>query len=1325
MSEDMTQKMLRAVLQSNKNGVSITRLQSDFKSLTGEFIQHRQRGYPSLEAYLRTMPSVARLENRMGEVMCFAGVCEETAHIAQLVARQKSSKKCGRSQMVNCRMRSNLSSQFMFSETRRILRLAPAPLLHPDKSRLRQPAQRGHPGWGMARQTRPRGYGGCSIGGDYRLNDNRFTSNTPLQHRAPSAHASTPAPASVQMKAATPYERRVIYAPRQHKVNGPVLTVNILNHAALPAPSTKPTPPSSSIPPSRQGPSLGCVYNLSQVQGRLKQLLAKYSSGLWLSKLPSVYRDMFCQDLPGQALIDMEKWTSVCLVEKPCSTNRADRLVYPPTPKPKPSTSTSSSTPFNPGFNFSKAAAAKITFIPTFNPRYTFTAKHGSPDLASPTPSRPIVAPSPARPAPPLHIKAVGSPPLAQPLSSPTTTPSSLRNTSLSTPSSLRNSSLSSSPTTTPSSLRNTSCSSPTTTPSSLRNTSCSSPTTTPSSLRNTSCSSPTTTPSSLRNTSCSSPTTTPSSLRNTSCSSPTTTPSSLRNTSCSSPTTTPSSLRNSSLSSPTTPSPLRTLSPLSSRPLPPALSVPADVRSKLKELLSKYPHGLWAHALSSLFLETYKTPFPEGVLNNLSVLLDICTVEFPMPNNKNKAILYGPRMQPTTKSPPPPSGLPVCPSLVPPLEPPRELFPSVLVMDTGDASAVTLRYVGESYSQALEDMEDAMKLFYRQASNQLPVPAPVTGQLATVWVEDEDEVVRVQVTEVMVEKDEVKVYYVDHGFSEVILRTQLMELQQDFLKLPLQATNCRLAGVEAFGVSPVVVRTLESLTLEKILLLEVLERPEQELPLVVLYNTSLDQDLNINACCLHALHDTSMSSTLQESTTFEDVLVTNVYTDGTVFCQVPSRGRRKLQELLEKIEAFFVTQVTSECLVSRPFSGKVCLARYQGNWSRAEITMLHGSKVMDILFIDLGVPASVEITELREIPPPLLHDLLVIPPQAIKCCLADVPTSVWTQEAVVWLKNAVLPSISCSMTISKVDSNRVVHMSLFNTPAPHSPSCSLNHQMALAGLWKPPSQGPARPSPPPTSDPHLDLSDLMGQLSLSTAVGSPLAQPMSPPQAQSEAGGTPTRSDPALEPLAGGVTLPLPPLMELPKAHESMDVFVPVACHPDYFVVQSWQDMFKLVVLMGEMILYYNNLEGDEVPVCVGEVYAAKVENNWHRVLVKGMLTNGLVSVYELDYGKHELVSCILLRTLIEEFRQLPFQAITAQLAGVDQHTWSEAASIVFRNHVEKRPLVAQVESVQEAPLPWDRKLTLYLVDTSRVDADVWVHNIMADFAEEFTTAA
>lgn len=172
----------------------------------------------------------------------------------------------------------------------------------------------------------------------------------------------------------------------------------------------------------------------------------------------------------------------------------------------------------------------------------------------------------------------------------------------------------------------------------------------------------------------------------------------------------------------------------------------------------------------------------------------------------------------------------------------------------------------------------------------------------------------------------------------------------------------------------------------------------------------------------------------------------------------------------------------------------------------------------------------------------------------------------------------------------------------------------------------------------------------------------------------------------------------------------------------------------------------------------------------SWHRVLVKGVLSNSLVSVYELDYGKHELINVSQLRILINEFRHLPFQAIPAQLAGKHKHTanttncvvlnnlnfamdlyfpffysiehhfrfkwrsdvffvcfigvsqssWSEEASIVFRNHVEQRPLVAQIHSIQPGVQPWERKLTVYLVDTSQDHCDVWIHNIMAEFMEE-----
>lgn len=51
----------------------------------------------------------------------------------------------------------------------------------------------------------------------------------------------------------------------------------------------------------------------------------------------------------------------------------------------------------------------------------------------------------------------------------------------------------------------------------------------------------------------------------------------------------------------------------------------------------------------------------------------------------------------------------------------------------------------------------------------------------------------------------------------------------------------------------------------------------------------------------------------------------------------------------------------------------------------------MHGSRVLDILFFDLGVHASVEVFELREIPPPFLRDLTAIPPQvSISVCEGD-----------------------------------------------------------------------------------------------------------------------------------------------------------------------------------------------------------------------------------------------------------------------------------------------------------------------------------------------
>ena len=152
------------------------------------------------------------------------------------------------------------------------------------------------------------------------------------------------------------------------------------------------------------------------------------------------------------------------------------------------------------------------------------------------------------------------------------------------------------------------------------------------------------------------------------------------------------------------------------------------------------------------------------------------------------------------------------------------------IVIKLGKKLFCLFRYVGENYSNAQEAMEVAMCSFYSQGSTHRPLSNPLVGQLIAVRGEGGDELARAQVTEVMA-PNKVKVtnpsvcwmkafcgyssgqcfcikralvcvfvsayqvYYVDYGFSVETSGSNLLELNQDFLSLPFQATNVKLAG--------------------------------------------------------------------------------------------------------------------------------------------------------------------------------------------------------------------------------------------------------------------------------------------------------------------------------------------------------------------------------------------------------------------------------------------------------------------------------------------------------------------------------------------------
>ncbi|KAL6118762.1 tdrd7 [Pungitius sinensis] len=1139
-------KMLRAVLQANKGGVSLSRLQSEYKELTGEQIPHKQMGHNHLDALLASMPSVVCTERiRSGEMVYFASGAHQTAHLAKVVARQRSSKKTGRPHLVNTQMR--------------VKPAAPLVLNAKPQTSLRQPNHRGR---GGARGGGGGGRGG--VHGDFRqardmrdgqsegktgAHPNKMHPNTPNRKENQSAERS-----EKRMTLPSRFQKEVhAHLSRNPQTTGPPVNLN------------------ESFNSGKEKP-----YNPDEVQRRISEILGKYSNGFWVSKLPQIYRELYKQDMPTEAIKDLETWIHICTVEKTCS-NSSELLLYP---AKKPTTT--SSPP------------------PILNPNST----------SAPVPN--------------------SSTPKDQPVQSPTqTTPS------------------------------------------------------------------------------------TPQLTHSGSCSPRTTT---------------------SSSSSPSPPSSPATLSP--------------DLKLKLEELLVKYSNGLWAHALPKLFQDTYKFKLPGHVLENLHLLSGICTIDYPMPDNPKRAILYkgsssaggregiedencNRRNSSTSEG-----ELRVREKLgrrlsnhaVPSLHIPKDEYPSVLVVEATNTNGVIIRYIGEGYSLAQEAMEDEMRVFYDfNQRRPTPLSSPSSGQLVAVRAEEEEEILRGRVCEVMADK--VKVHYVDHGFSEVISKTKVLELHERFFKLPFQATKCKLAGLEPFCQEPAVLKKFETMASGKILLAEIIDRGQT--PIAVLYDTSQDDDVNINAACMKTLQDKTLTSPLQVNSAYMNVTVRSVCSDGTIYCQLPSRGLAKLNEILENIETYFHSQVTSEFLVSNPFCGKVCLARYKGKWSRVEITNLHGRRVLDILFIDVGVQASVEVFELREFPPQFLRDLMAIPPQAVKCCLADLAVSVgsWTPDAVQWLREKVLNITDCSMKVAKVDENkRCTYVHLFTDKNFHDPSRSLNHQMAQSDLFQQQpdvfltSHSPAKIFTTTLSSKTPSCGDYSnGSPTSTSSPGKPhLRRALSGPRGGG--GGSTTSISPPEAPSPPSSSLQLPPLLEFPPTGNNIDVYVSVACHPGHFVLQPWRDMYRLVVLMGEMILYYNKTEEKPLNIEKNHIYAAKIENSWHRVLVKGVLSNGLVSVYELDYGKHELVSCTQLRPLIKEFRQLPFQGITAQLAGLKPRQWSEEASIVFRNHVEKKPLVAQLEAVQEATNPWDRKLVVFLVDTSQEERDIWVHDIMAEFADEVT---
>lgn len=209
---------------------------------------------------------------------------------------------------------------------------------------------------------------------------------------------------------------------------------------------------------------------------------------------------------------------------------------------------------------------------------------------------------------------------------------------------------------------------------------------------------------------------------------------------------------------------------------------------------------------------------------------------------------------------------------------------------------------------------------------------------------------------------------------------------------------------------------------------------------------------------------------------------------------------------------------------------------------------------------------------------------------------------------------------------------------------------------------------------------------------------------------------GSATKPETSPDPGQPGLSQVQPSSLLYPE-DELWDVFITCACATDNISMRLIGEDFseKFEDLSSNMDLHYydkNAIPGVGEPE-VGKIYAAQVSSDWHRVKV--VEVRGIeCTCWFLDHGDEDKIPVEDLREIAPKFLDLPPQAVTMHLAGLEDFDTSETLLQKLNDLLVGKSLVGKVEnrkslgtkfvkSSKSSPTP-----RLVLFDTSSDDVDV-----------------
>ncbi|KAG9494663.1 hypothetical protein GDO78_002160, partial [Eleutherodactylus coqui] len=294
-----------------------------------------------------------------------------------------------------------------------------------------------------------------------------------------------------------------------------------------------------------------------------------------------------------------------------------------------------------------------------------------------------------------------------------------------------------------------------------------------------------------------------------------------------------------------------------------------------------------------------------------------------------------------------------------------------------------------------------------------------------------------------------VEVFYVDYGNHETVPFADLRAINGEFFQLKAQAFRCSLYNIitprgdnpflwdgEDTTVFQEFVQKASKWTEFHCIFYATASLDKKPFYIVDLYTpfSGLCDTLVKRGHAKH-LHHKALAPCVQLKSYYysthdikcgKEVMIYVTHVDSSSLFYAQLAGNSALDMISSSIKR--VVEKTQKTKLA-PVSGALCLAKYSDQqWYRGHIQSENGSK--KVLFVDFGNTEKVSEEDLL----PIMsseHDILLLPMQAIKFSLSDIPSNVST-EIETWFANTVLEKTLKAEIVSK-DANGKSSVQLYD----------------------------------------------------------------------------------------------------------------------------------------------------------------------------------------------------------------------------------------------------------------------------------------------------